>query len=114
MKEIKAYVRMNMTEPVMEALATQGCHDFSLVEVRRVMKGLAPESQDFSVTLGGSFERMMKIEIVCRDENASRLVEAIRKAAVTGRPGDGKIFVAEVDEAVRIMTNERGPGALAI
>ena len=114
MKEIKAYVRTNMAEPVVEALGAQGCHDFSLVEVRRVMKGLAPESQDFSVMLGGAFERMIKIEIVCRDESTPRLVEAIRKAATTGRPGDGKIFVSSVEEAVRIASAQRGDAALSI
>ncbi len=114
MKEIKAYVRINMAEPVMEVLAIEGCRDFSLMEVRRIMPDLPRESYDFSVALGGSFERMMKLEIVCRDENAARLVAAIRRAAATGRPGDGKIFVSAVEQAVRIMNDQHGEGALSI
>ena len=114
MKEIKAYVRFNMAEHVMAALSAEGCHDFTLTEVRRVMPGLPRESYDFSVSLGGSFERMMKFEIVCLDANAPRLVAAIRRAASTGRPGDGKIFTSAVEDAVRIANDQHGDAALSI
>ena len=114
MKEIRAYVRINMAEHVMAALTAEGCHDFSLMEVRRIMPGLPRESYDFSVSLGGSFEPMMKFELVCRDESVDRFVGAIRLSASTGRPGDGKIFVSAVENAVRIANNKRGDSALSI
>ena len=54
----------------------------------------------------------VKFEMVVPDERAQRAVEAILGAARTGKIGDGKIFVAEVEEAVRIRTDERGAEAL--
>lgn len=114
MKKIEAYVRVNMAEHVVAALAAEGCHEFSLVEVQRLMRGLPPEAYDYSVTLGRSFERMIKVEIVCRDENAPRLAAAIRRAATTGRPGDGKLFVSAVEQAVRIRDDQHGDDVLAL
>jgi len=54
----------------------------------------------------------IKFEIVISDDRAQRAVEAILEKAKTGKIGDGKIFVAEVEEAVRIRTGERGMEAL--
>lgn len=54
----------------------------------------------------------MKIEIVARDELVEKIVEVIQKTAHTGNPGDGKIFVVNVEEVVKIRTNERGEGAI--
>ena len=54
----------------------------------------------------------VKIEVVIADENLARAVEAIRKAAQTGRIGDGKIFVSSIDEAIRIRTGETGADAV--
>ena len=54
----------------------------------------------------------VKIEIVLSDEMVDRAVEAIRKAAQTGRIGDGKIFVSAVEEVIRIRTGETGTDAI--
>jgi nitrogen regulatory protein PII len=54
----------------------------------------------------------VKFEIVVADDRAQRAVEVILQAAKTGKIGDGKIFVAEVEEAIRIRTDERGADAL--
>lgn len=114
MKKIEAYVRVNMLPQVVEALADEGSHEFSLGVVQRIMPGLPREAYDFSVTIGGSFEPMVRVDIVCRDANAGRLVAAIRKAASTSRPGDGKVFVLPVEESVRIRDDQRGDAALSL
>ena len=54
----------------------------------------------------------VKIEVVLNDEMLDRAVEAIRKAAQTGRIGDGKIFVSNIEGAIRIRTGETGPDAI--
>ncbi len=54
----------------------------------------------------------MKVEIVLNDEDVDAAVEAIRKAAETGRIGDGKIFVSNIEYAMRIRTGETGPDAV--
>lgn len=114
MKKIEAFVRINMAEHVVSALAAEGSQDFALFEVQRIMRGLPREAYDFSVRLGGTFEPMVKFEVVCRDDTAERLVAAIQRVASTGRPGDGKLFVLPVDDAVRIRNGDRGEGALSV
>ena len=54
----------------------------------------------------------MKIEVVVSDENLRPAIEAIRAAAQTGRIGDGKIFVSQIEEAIRIRTGETGADAV--
>jgi nitrogen regulatory protein P-II 1 len=54
----------------------------------------------------------VKLEVVLEDELADRALEAIQNAAKTGRIGDGKIFISNVEEAIRIRTGERGNEAL--
>jgi nitrogen regulatory protein P-II 1 len=54
----------------------------------------------------------VKIEVIMEDALVERAVEAIQQSAHTGRIGDGKIFVTNVDEAIRIRTGERGPDAI--
>ena len=54
----------------------------------------------------------MKIEVVVADENLQAAIEAIRSAAQTGRIGDGKIFVSQIEEAIRIRTGETGADAI--
>ena len=54
----------------------------------------------------------MKVEIVITDDRAQRAVEVITQAAKTGKIGDGKVFVSEVEQAIRIRTDERGADAV--
>lgn len=112
MKEIKAYVRANMANHVVQALASEQFLDFAILEVRGIAPGLPHEAYRFSVELGEAFEAIVKFELVCRDENAERLAELIRRAAATGQKGDGMIFIGSIQEAIRISTGERGPDTL--
>lgn len=112
MKEIKAYVRSAMANHVVAALASERGLHFSVLEVKGISPGLPAGSYDFSVVLGEAFERMLKFEVVCRDENGDHIAEIIRRAASTGREGDGIIFVTEVADAIRIGTGQRGPDSL--
>jgi len=54
----------------------------------------------------------VKLEIIVREEQVAEVVEAIQEAAKTGRIGDGKIFVSNIEEVIRIRTGERGEDAL--
>ena len=108
MKMITAYVRDNMATHVVAALAAAGATEFTVLEVRRIVGGLPPGAYEFSVELGERFESMTRLEIVCRDENADTLSDAIRGAASTGRHGDGVIFISGIDSAVRVSDGRRG------
>jgi nitrogen regulatory protein PII len=68
---------------------------------------------DYSLGLGDAYERVIKLEVICRDENADGLAEVIRRAAFTGHAGDGMVVISSVDDAIRISTGSRGPGALS-
>jgi nitrogen regulatory protein P-II 1 len=59
------------------------------------------------------YARFVRVEVVCTDECVSGIVLAVEQAASTGQPGDRKIFVSEVDQAVRIATGERGVSAIS-
>lgn len=112
MKLILCYVRTEMISHVTEALAAVGCHDFSVVESRRVVTGLRGETYDFSLMLGERFETMQRLELVCPAELAPSYAEAVRRAAHTGRHGDGAIFILPIEEAIRVSDGVRGRAAL--
>ena len=112
MKKIEAIVKPFKTEPVKEALMAAGVEGMTLSEVRGFgrQKGHSEIHRGTEYTV--DFLPKIKFEMVVPDDRAQRAVEAILRAAKTGKIGDGKIFVAQVEEAVRIRTDERGMEAL--
>ncbi len=111
-KKIEAIIKPFKTEPVKEALMAAGVEGMSLSEV----KGFGRQKGHSEIYRGTEytvdFLPKIKFEMVVPDDRAQRAVEAILGAAKTGKIGDGKIFVTEVEEAVRIRTGERGTEAL--
>jgi nitrogen regulatory protein PII len=111
-KKIEAIIKPFKTEPVKEALLAVGVEGMSLSEV----KGFGRQKGHSEIYRGTEytvdFLPKVKFEMVISDDQAQRAVEAILRTAKTGKIGDGKIFVAEVEEAVRIRTGERGTEAL--
>ena len=111
-KKIEAIIKPFKTEPVKEALLAVGVEGMSLSEV----KGFGRQKGHSEIYRGTEytvdFLPKVKFEMVVSDDQAQRAVEAILSAAKTGKIGDGKIFVVEVEEAVRVRTGERGPEAL--
>jgi nitrogen regulatory protein P-II 1 len=112
MKKIEAIVKPFKLDDVKEALAEVGLHGLTVTEV----KGFGRQKGHTESYRGAEyivdFLPKMKIEVVVPDTLAPRVVEAIERAARTGRIGDGKIFVIPIEEAVRIRTGERGEGAI--
>jgi nitrogen regulatory protein P-II 1 len=112
MKKIEAIVKPFKLDDVKEALAEVGLHGLTVTEV----KGFGRQKGHTESYRGAEyivdFLPKMKIEVVVPDSLANRVVEAIERAARTGRIGDGKIFIIPIEEAVRIRTGERGEGAI--
>ena len=112
MKKIEAIIKPFRTEPVKEALMAIGVEGMTLSEV----KGFGRQKGHSEIYRGTEytvdFLPKVKFEMVVPDDRAQRAVEAILGAAKTGKIGDGKIFVRQVEEAVRIRTGERGMEAL--
>ncbi len=113
MKKIEAIVRKTKFEEVKEALHENGIEFFSFWEARGV--GMARESRVYrGIAYDTSTIERLYLQIVVRDINLERTIEAVLKSARTGEVGDGKIFVSTVDESIRIRTGERGDESLYI
>src|SRR5438067_154790 len=112
MKKIEAIIKPFKLDEVKEALADVGVLGLTVTEV----KGFGRQKGHTELYRGAEyvvdFLPKVKIEIVLADEMVAKALEAIERAAKTGRIGDGKIFVSTVDEVVRIRTGERGEPAL--
>ena len=112
MKKIEAIVKPFKLDEVKEALQGIGVQGMTVTEV----KGFGRQKGHTELYRGAEyvvdFLPKMKLEVVVEDHMVERAIEAIRQAAATGRIGDGKIFVLNVEEAIRIRTGERGPEAI--
>ena len=112
MKQITAIVKPFKLEEVREALGQVGVTGLTVTEV----KGFGRQKGHTEVYRGAEyvvdFIPKVKLEVVIADDLVDKCLEAIANAARSGRIGDGKIFVTEVKDALRIRTGERGDGAL--
>ncbi len=112
MKKIEAIIKPFKLDDVKEALQDVGLQGITVTEA----KGFGRQKGHTELYRGAEyvvdFLPKVKIEIVIPDELVERAVDAIRKAAQTGRIGDGKIFVSTVEEAIRIRTGETGLDAI--
>ncbi len=113
MKEIKAYIKPHkLTEVTLALHRVEGLSGMSVVDVKGFGRTRTGKESHKAVYEIADFVPHVKIEIVCRDEMVDEIVSVIEKAAHTGLRGDGKIFVSDVETAVRIETGERGEGAV--
>ena len=112
MKLVIAVIKPFKLDEVREALSNIGVQGITATEV----KGFGRQKGHTELYRGAEyvvdFLPKVKLEVVVEDSLAERAVEAIQAAAKTGRIGDGKIFVSEVQEAIRIRTGERGAEAV--
>lgn len=112
MKEIRAIIRPEKMEEVLAALEKVGHPGVTVyqVEGHGRQAGLVEQfrGREFRVDLLPK----MEVRVVCKDEDVEKIVQAIASAARTGEIGDGKIFVYEVVEALRIRSGERGEAAI--
>ena len=112
MKKIEAIIKPFKLEEVKEALGSIGVQGLTVTEV----KGFGRQRGHTELYRGAEyivdFLPKVKIEIVISDDDVERAVGAIMSAAKTGRIGDGKIFVFDLKQAIRIRTGETGADAL--
>jgi len=113
MKEIKAIIRSFILLDVSEELKEiDGLPGVTVSEIRGFGKGRAKNAKDKVTFEMVDFVPRIQLEVVVADEMVDEVVNVIQKYAHTGNTGDGKIFVANVEEVIKIRTNERGPEAL--
>src|SRR4029434_1349736 len=112
MKKIEAIIKPFKLDEVKEALQEVGVQGMNVSEV----KGLGPQKRHTELYRGAEyvvdFLPKIKLEIIVKEAEVQKVVEAIQKAAKTGRIGDGKIFVTSVEDVIRIRTGETGQNAI--
>ena len=113
MKEIKAVIRPSKLLEVTEELhRIEGLPGVTVSEIKGFGKGRARNAKDKIVYEMVEFVPRIQLEVVVDDEMVDEVVNVIQKFSHTGNTGDGKIFVVNVEETVKIRTNERGRDAL--
>ena len=112
MKMIAAVIKHFKLDDVKDALSQAGIQGMTVTEV----KGFGRQKGHVEIYRGSSFEvrfiPKLKIEIAVSDEKLEEIVKIIQKAAHTGEVGDGKIFIYDLKDVVRIRTGERGEEAI--
>lgn len=112
MKKIEAILRHFKLEDLKNALSAKGVHGMTVSEVR----GFGRQKGHTETYRGAEYEvdfvPKIKVEVVVADADAKGVVDQILKTARTGQVGDGKIFVSELTEVVRIRTGETAEAAL--
>jgi len=112
MKKIEAIIKPFKLDEIKEALQDVGLQGITVLEA----KGFGRQKGHTELYRGAEyvvdFLPKVKIELVIEDNQLDAAVEAIQKAAYTGRIGDGKIFISTIDEAIRIRTGEKGAEAI--
>ena len=112
MKKIEAIIKPFTLEAVKEELQRVGITGMTLYEV----KGFGRQKGHTELYRGSEyvvdFLPKVKLEIVVRDDQAASVVQAITRKAQTGKIGDGKIFVSDLNDVIRIRTEEHGESAI--
>ena len=108
MIKIEAIIRPDKVEEIVDALDELGHSGItkSEVEGHGKQKGIVEQFRGKEYRL--TFIPKVKIEIVVKDKDVEKVIDAIAESAYTGQIGDGKIFISEVKDAVRVRTRERG------
>lgn len=112
MKKVEAIIKPFKLDEVKEALQEVGVQGITVTEA----KGFGRQKGHTELYRGAEyvvdFLPKVKLEVVLQDDQVERAVEAIQRAARTGRIGDGKIFISSVEEVIRIRTGETGHDAI--
>ena len=112
MKKIEAIIKPFKLDDVKEALSKIGINGMTVIE----SKGFGRQKGHTELYRGAEytvdFIPKIKIEIIVDDKNVKKAVETVQKSAKTDKIGDGKIFVTNVEEAIRIRTGEKGSDAV--
>ena len=112
MKKIEAIIRHFKLEEVKDALTEAGIEGMTVSEVRGFGRQKGHNEQYRGAEYTVDFLPKTKIEVIVSDERAQTVIDTILQTARTGKVGDGKIFVTDLGEMIRIRTGETGESAL--
>jgi nitrogen regulatory protein PII len=112
MKKIEAIIRPFKLDEVKEALLEEGVHGMTITEIRGYGRQKGHKETYRGSEYQIEFVPKIKIEVIVDDNAAEKTVEAILRTAKTGQVGDGKIFISDISDVIRIRTDESGSSAL--
>jgi len=112
MKKVEAIIRHFKLEDVKNALAERGIAGMTITEVRGFGRQKGHTEMYRGTEYAVDFVPKVKLEVAVGDENVRNVVDTIMRAAQTGQIGDGKIFISDLVDTVRIRTGETGQEAL--
>ena len=112
MNKIEAIIRPFKLDDVKEALLEEGIRGMTITEVRGYGRQKGHKETYRGSEYQIEFVPKLKIEIVVDAKLAEKAVDAILRTAKTGQVGDGKIFISDINDVIRIRTDESGPSAL--
>jgi len=112
MKMISAIIKPFKLDDVKNALSDAGLHGMTVTEVKGFGRQKGHVELYRGTTVEVNFLPKVKIEVAVPDEKSDEIIKIISETARTGEIGDGKIFVYDLKDAVRIRTGERGEGAI--
>lgn len=104
MKKIISYIRQEKADIVIEKLEEAGVKGMTLLDANALAEWADKKAFSFSIEYVQKYSKVVKIELICNNEDSDKLVKIISKYARTGNSGDGWIFVSPVEQAVRIKT----------
>jgi nitrogen regulatory protein PII len=112
MKMVAAIIKHFKLDELKDSLTRAGVHGMTVTEV----KGFGRQKGHIEIYRGTSYEvrflPKLKIEVAVSEDRLEEIISVIRKTVYTGEIGDGKIFVSDLEEAIRIRTGDRGEAAL--
>jgi len=113
MKKIEAFIRHEALEPIRDRLAQIGLPSMTVAEVKGSgrQRGITESYRGAETTI--FLRPKLRLEVALDDDDVERVIDVILEHAHTGSPGDGKIFVFDLEDALRVRTGENGAEVLA-
>jgi len=112
MKKIEAIIKPFKLSEVKNALHEIGLSGMTIIEVKGFGRQRGLDGTDSNPNNNDEFLAKIMIEIIVEDENSEKAINAIQKSAFSGKIGDGKIFISNIDQVIRIRTGEKGKDAV--
>ncbi len=108
MKEIKAYIRKEKAENVIQKLEEAGVNGMTILDANALANWADSDSFSYSIEYVQKYSTVVKIELICKKEKLNTYLEIIKQEGYTGKSGDGWIFVSNIEMAIRIKTRKKG------
>jgi len=112
MKRVEAYIQPFMLTRVLHGLRDAHAHGLTVIDVRGFGREKDESYPHHSADYAVDFTPKVKLELLCQDGQVAAIVEAILKGAHTGRRGDGKVFVTDIERIVSVRSRETGDAAI--